>query len=251
MRIAKILAAAVAAVALTAGAAQAETDTSVIALGHVDWAQTDTNFGDDDQTNGGVSGAVAWAISGNWGAQVDADYTFVDEGDDVLSGTAHVFHRTAAGLVGGFIGAAKVDDDTAVGGGVELEHYADAWTVGGSLTYATVDDTDVDVWALQGHLRHYYSENLRGEVDLGYGNVDNGVNDDSVWQVGVGGAYQFASAPVSIGARLGYASFDDADVDVTSLSVSVGYTFTGESLQQRDRTGASQNGILGNLVGLF
>ena len=62
---------------------------------------------DDDYTNFAVGGAVAFAVSENIGAQIDASLTFVDEDisdDEVFAGTAHLFHRTAEGLIGGFLG---------------------------------------------------------------------------------------------------------------------------------------------------
>lgn len=247
MRIRTILAAAIAAVAVTAAPASAETALSAYINGHVDWANYDSGFGDDDATNFGVNGAVAFAVSPNVGAQLDLDITALDDDisdDEIVSGTAHLFHRTSAGLIGGFLGAASIDGDSAWGGGVEGELYRDKWTFGGALSYATIDDTDVDIWTLGGHARYFYTDNLVTSVDASVGNIDTGVGDADVWGVGVGVGYQLASTPVNFGARVGYSSIDDLDLDVTTVSVSVGYTFTGESLRTRNRTGASQGGFL-------
>lgn len=253
MRIRTLVAAAIAAVTLSAGTASAETALSLYVNGHVDWSDLDSGAGDDDFTNGGIGGAAAFAVGHHVGVQVDADYTVVDSDlsdDDVFSGTAHLFYRTSAGLIGGFIGAASVDGDTAWGGGVEGEKYLENWTLGGALTYATIDDQDVDFWQLGGHARYFYNENLSTSIDAGYGQINPDVGDDSdVWNVGVGVGYQLSTIPVSFGAHVGYFSADDADIDGTTVSLSVGYTFTGESLHERDRTGASQGGFLSSIVG--
>ncbi len=247
MRIRTILAAAIAAVAMGAVPASAETALSAYVNGHVDWASIDSGGADDDFTNYGVNGAVAFSVANNVGAQFDLDVTALDDDlsdDEVVSGTAHLFHRTSAGLIGGFLGAATIDGDSAWGGGVEGELYRDKWTFGGAVTYATIDDTDVDAWAINGHARYFYSDNLVTQVDAGFGNVDGGTYDADAWNVGVGVGYQLASLPVNFGARVGYTSADDLDVDATTISLSIGYTFTGESLRERDRTGASQGGFL-------
>jgi hypothetical protein len=65
----------------------------------------------------------------------------------------------------------------------------------------------------------------------------------------VGGEYEFAAVPVSIGAHYNHFEFDDADVDGNVWSVSLRYNFGG-SLKDRDRNGASQASITG-VGGLF
>lgn len=251
MRIRTILAAAIAAVAVTAAPASAETALSAYINGRVDLANVDSGFGDDEFTNYGVGGAVAFAVANNIGAQLDLDIASLDDDlseDEVLSGTAHVFHRTASGLIGGFLGAAEFDGESAWGGGVEGEVYQDNFTFGGALTYATADDIDLDLWAINGHVRYFLSDNFVTQVDAGFGNLDGPGGDGDAWTVGAGLGYQLASVPVNFGARVGYLSADDINLDVTTISLSVGYTFTGESLKTRDRTGASQGGFLSSFA---
>lgn len=247
MRIRTLLAAAIAAAAATATPASAETALSAYINGHVDFASIDAGGLDDEFTNYGVGGAVAFAVSGNVGAQLDLDVTALDDDlsdDEIVSGTAHLFHRTSAGLIGGFLGAASIDGETAWGGGVEGELYQDNLTIGGAVTYATMDDSDLDAWGLNGHVRYFYSDNLYAQADAGYANIDAGGGDGDAWTVGAGVGYQLDSAPVNFGAHVGYLSADDADLDATTVMLTIGYTFTGESLRTRDRTGASQNGFL-------
>ncbi|MGE3143836.1 MAG: hypothetical protein AB7L65_10995, partial [Hyphomonadaceae bacterium] len=164
MSIRTFVAAAVAAVALTAGAAHAETALSIYLNGQVDFESIDAGVaGDDDFVNGTVSGAAAFAVTRNVGAQIDARYTAVDSdlsSDDVAAGTAHLFYRTASSLIGGFLGVASVQDSTAWGGGVEGKLYRGDWTFGGDLTYATSDDLDTDLWALNGDVEYFYTDNL-------------------------------------------------------------------------------------------
>lgn len=251
MRIRTILAAAIAAVAVTAAPASAETALSAYVNGRVDLTNIDSGFGDDDYVNYGVNGAVAFAVADNIGAQLDFDVTSLDDDlseDEIVSGTAHLFHRTAAGLIGGFLGAASIDGETGYGGGIEAEKYHGNFTFGGALTYATIDDVDVDIWAINGHVRYFLSDNFVTQVDAGFGNLDGPGGDGDAWTVGAGLGYQLDSVPVNFGARVGYASADDIDLDATTISFSVGYTFTGESLRTRDRTGASQNGFLSSFA---
>lgn len=251
MSIRKFVAAAVAAVALSAGAAHAETALSYYINGQVDWADIDAGPGDDNFTNVGVNGSVAVGLSRNVGAQFDLGYTALDNdlgNDDVFAGTAHLFHRTASGLIGGFLGAASVDGDTTWGGGVEAAKYAGDFTIDGALTLATNDDTDTDLWAVNGGVTYFYTDNLATSFGLGFGNVDFAVGDTDFWTVNVGVAYQLSNTPVGFTARLAYFDEDDINVDGTVLSLGVNYVFSGESLKARNRTGASQGGFLSNVL---
>ena len=254
MSIRMLVSAAVAAFALTAGAAHAETALSIYLNGQVDYSSIDSSGpGDDDSTNVDVNGAAALAISQHVGAQVDANYTFVDSDvsdDDFISGTAHLFYRSPSALVGGFLGAASVADTTAWGGGVEGKLYRGNLTFSGDVTYANDDDLNTDLWAASADVAYFYNDNLSTHFGVGLGTIEPDVGDDSsFWDINVGAAYQLASVPVGFTVNLGYADADDADIQATTLSVGVNYVFTGESLHTRNTTGASQNGFLSGVLG--
>lgn len=247
MSIRKIVTAAVAAVALSAGAANAETALSYYVGGQVAFSEVEAGPVDDNFTNFGVNGAVAFAASENIGIQLDASADFIDEDlgdDDVFSGTAHVFHRNADALIGAFLGVVSDDDDTTWGGGVEGAMYNDAWVFNGALTYATNDDSDTDLWLIDGSVEYFYNENLASEFGLGFGNEDGGAGDSDFWTVNAGVKYQLASAPVGLSAHIAYSDFDDADFSETAILLGVNYVFSGESLHERTTAGASQRGFL-------
>ncbi|MET0183553.1 MAG: hypothetical protein ABW199_11770 [Caulobacterales bacterium] len=253
MSIRKLVTGALAAFALSAGAANAETALSYYVSGHVNYADLEVGGADGDDTFGGVSGAVAFAATQNIGVQIDADVTFADNDlidDETISGTVHVFHRTAAGLIGGFIGAADVSDETVIGGGVEGAVYKGDWTFGGNLVYANADDADLDYWGLNGYAQYYFNDNLAADVALGYGNADAGGSDADVLSIAAGAEYQLSSMPVGFGVQLAYLDAGDIDADALSLSVRARYVFTGENLRTRNQTGASQRGFLSQLTAL-
>lgn len=262
MSIRKLVSAAIAAIALGAGASDAETALSYYVSGHVNYADLEIGAGDGDDTFGGVSGAVAFAATENIGVQVDADVTFADNAlidDETISGTVHVFYRTPSALIGGFIGAAKVSGETAIGGGIEDVAYKDAWMFGASIVYANIDDADLDFWGVNGYAQYYYNENLMVEAGLGYGKADVGAGafgpnspggDADVLSVSAGAEYQLETVPVGLGAQLAYVDADDIDAEAIALSLTARYVFTGESLEERNRKGASQRGFLSQLTAL-
>jgi hypothetical protein len=240
-----------AALALVAGAAQAQT------VGHVGLNYTNTEVeaggleaeGDAFQ----VEGAFAFDLGG-LGAQLDAAVTDSDDADAVFSGTAHLNTELGGARVGGFVGAIAADDFDLWGLGAEAQTNLGAQTVlYGQLGYGQSDDLgDADLWAVRGELRHYFTENFKLAGSLGFVNLDSDFGGEAEgWNAGVEGEYQFANTPFSVYGGYIRSEVDDADLESDTFQVGVRYTFGG-SLQARDQAGAQLGGVskLFGLAGL-
>ena len=67
--------------------------------------------------------------------------------------------------------------------------------------------------------------------------LDDGVDEDDAMLYGVGGEYQFAQLPISIGAGYSTVDFDGGDVD--TWTVGVRWNFGGGTLRDRYLEGQS------------
>lgn len=174
-----------------------------------------------------------------------------DGGDDTTAfgGTGHLFTNNSSYLFGGFVGFgttdSDADDSTTWGGGVEGQYYMNNVTFAGALSYATNDDSDTDVWGLDGQARYFVSENFRLQGGVGFYSLDNDVAEDDAINLNVGGEYLFSSVPVSVGLGYSNITFDEADVDIDAISATVRYNFGGGSLLDRDRSGGGLAGLSG------
>ncbi len=243
------LMAAVAATALlaTAGAARAETAVAFYAGANYGWVDTDA--GDDDAW--GLEGAVSAPLTDKIGMQGDLQITD-GEDDTVTSGSVHVnFSGADDYRIGGVVGFISADDDTVWGVGAEGEKYYDKWTLGGRLSWATADDSDIDLYGLSGWADYYYTENFSVGVGAGFGNVEGAVDDANFYSVGVNTEYRLSSLPVSFTGGLSYSDVDDADAEATAVTVGVRYNWDGGSLRDRDLSGPGLPSFFGGLLGLF
>jgi hypothetical protein len=254
MRMKSMLAAVAAMAALSAAPAFAETVNS----GYVGLSAATFDVEDEDFQEYALEGAVAFPISGNFGVQLDAGIGTIDgdniDSEDTLTGTAHVFHRTANRLIGAFVGASDVDDVTVYGGGAEADFYVNDWTLGGRVTYLTDDsDVDSDTWAAEARAKYFYTDNAMVSGAIGYTDTSidvAGVDDFSSVYVGVGGEYLLNTAPVSFFGGVNYTDVEDGD-GVTGVQIGVRLNWNTGSLRDRDRSGASLQGIGSNLAGVF
>lgn len=207
------------------------------------WSHLDADGGGSADTVG-VDGGVTIPTGGNVAVLLNGGYSTSDDlGLDTLSGTAHLISRDANGAFGGFVGLTNWD--AGVGD-------VNSWTVGGeyaafmgnntfaaTLSYATFDDTDLDIWSLGGEYRIFASDDLRFDLGAGYGRVDTGVGDGDGFQLGAGAEYRFAGSPISLGGNVTY--FDTDVGNVTSLGVTLRFDFGNDSLKARDRSGNTFN----------
>jgi hypothetical protein len=209
--------------------------------------------GPGDEDFYGLEGAVAFSGSGSIVFEVDAAITDGDDTDTAYGLTGHVLMRNDSHAVGGFIGIADSDDaDTLWFGGVEANKYFDRFTVAGALFYGqteTAAGDDVEGYGLNVEGRYFVQDNFRVDANVGYASVDvDTVGDDDVMIYGVGAEYQLANFPVSF--RAGYSTTDSDFGDVDVWSIGVRYNWGGQTLRDRDRSGASQASLT-NLGGVF
>lgn len=204
------------------------------------WSNTEveTPLGDVDGDGFAVDGAVVWSLGGDLGLQLDAAYADVEDSDGV-SATAHLFDRNDSFAFGGYVGLAEVEDETGWTAGLEAHKYLNNVTLAGGLGYATIDDSDVDVWGLNGEVRYFVSDNVRLNAGLGWVRAEAGGEDTDGLSIGAGAEYQFDAAPISLFAGVSRTEFNDFDVDATSVTVGLRYNFGGTTLKSRDRSGAS------------
>lgn len=235
-----------AAVALAAAAAPSVA--AAQATGYVGAVYSNTDFGGgDDVDSWGAEGAVAFAGSGSIVFEVDASLVSVDDDfsdDDTGYGlVGHIYSRNSDYLFGGFVGIAGSDDTETWLAGLEASKFFNQWTLAGAVFYGNNDDFDTDGWGANVEGRVFLTDNFRLNGNVGWVSVDDGIDEDDAMLYGVGGEYQFAGLPVSVGAGWSTVDFDGGDVDV--WTVGVRYNFGGLSLLDRDRNGASQASVIG------
>jgi hypothetical protein len=199
--------------------------------------------GASDEDFYGVEGAVAFAGSGSIVFEVDAAVVDSDDTDSAYGLTGHIYSRNDSHLFGGFVGVADSDDSTTWVGGLEAAKYYTNWTLAGAIFYGNNDDADVDGFGANVEGRVFLSDNFRLNGNIGWASVDSGAGDDDAMLYGVGGEFQFATSPVSIGAGWSTADFDGGDVDTWTIGAR--WNFGGQTLMDRDRNGPSQASVVG------
>lgn len=210
----------------------------------LDYGTTDIDgLGSDDAW--GVSGAVE--LTPNF--SIDGSYADNDE-DGVVGATAHLYSNNDNHLLGAFLGVSDSDSSTSWGGGVEGNLYLGQATLAGAVSYTTDDDADIDVVGVNGEYRYFVSDNFRLEGGIGYFDLSGGGTDDSALNFGVGGEYQFATTPISVGLAYARTTFDEIDLDADSFTATVRYNFGGGTLHDRDHSGVGLAGLAGSVLGL-
>lgn len=204
----------------------------------------------DDADFYGVDGAVFFD-AGSLGIEIDAAYVDSDDTDGSYGITGHLFTRNDSHLFGGFLSLADNDVTTTWAGGLEASKYYSRWTLNGALSYVNNDDTDTDGYGVDVGAGIFASDNLRFDANLGWATVDNGVVEDDVFSYGVGVEAGLGSLPISFGVNWTHSEFDDAGVDVDTLTGVLRFNFGTESLFDRDRNGASQANRVGTLGGVL
>jgi hypothetical protein len=231
-----IIAAAALVAVVAPGVAAAQTGYVGAVYGNVD----PDGAGDEDFY--GLEGAVAFSGSGSIVFEVDASIFDADDTDTSYGLTGHVLMRNDSHAVGGFIGLSDANE-TAWYGGVEANKYFDNFTVAGALFYGqsetAVLNDDVEGYGLNVEGRYFVQDNFRVDANIGYASIDvDNVGDDDVMVYGVGAEYQLAEFPVSF--RAGYSTADSDFGDADVWSIGVRYNWGGQTLRDRDRSGASQ-----------
>lgn len=195
----------------------------------------------------GVGGAIDLPLRGSIGAQVDfkaTKYDFPVGNQWVASPTLHLYARNPYGRVGGFIGATRASGVDAWGAGVEAEAYFTGASLYGSIGYGRVSDlSDTRLWSYRGEGRLFLTENLRVSAGLGYIDAKSRNSSDHGYTASLGAEYRFANAPFSIVAGYQHGKLSRADIKSDAFRVGVRWALSGETLAERDQTGASFDNI--------
>lgn len=207
----------------------------------VTYSSADFDGAADEVEAVGVEGAVAFAGSGSIVFEVDAAIADND-GDTGYGLVGHVYGRNDRHLFGGFVGISGSDDSETIVAGLEGAKYFDNVTLAGAVFYGNNDDADVDGYGVNVEGRLFVHDNFRLNANLGWASVENGGGDDDATTYGVGGEYQFASVPISIGAGYSTVDTDGGDLDVWSVALRYNW---GGTLRDRDRNGPSQASVVG------
>ncbi len=210
------------------------------------YSNTDVD-GADESDAWGVEGAVAFPGSSSISFEVDA--AIIDGDDDTAYGlTGHVYHRNDSHLFGGFVGLTDSDEvDTTWYAGLEGALYYTDWTLAGAVAYGNNDDFGSDGWGVNAEGRFFINDNFRLNANIGWANIDyEGFGDDNALTYGLGGEFQFAAAPISVGLGWNHLEFDEVDTEADTVTVALRYNWGG-TLRDRDRNGASQANVLGGL----
>ncbi len=207
------------------------------------YANTDVD-GSDETDAWGAEGAVAFSGSGSIVFEVDASIIEPEEGDTGSALVGHVYSRNDSHLFGGFIGVADASDSTTWFVGAEANKYFENWTLAGAVAYGNNDDANADGWGVNAEARVFINDNFRLQGSVGWATIDSDLGDDDALTFGAGGEYQFASVPVSVALGYAHSEFDEADFEADTVSVGVRWNWGG-TLRDRDRSGASQAGVVG------
>jgi hypothetical protein len=253
MKISLLATAAAATLALMASSAQAQ----VITAGHVgvNYARTNLDVAgpNPDLDNYQAEGAVQFNLGSSLKGLIDGAIT--DVGGDVkdtvdYAFTAHVNGKLGDALVGGFGGVYTTTNLNVWSLGLEGQvPVTDQISLYGQAGWASADDLDnANLWAVRGEARYFPQDNIKLQGQAGWNTVDTDhLGSYDTWTVGVEGEYQFAGTPWSILAGYDYADSHDIDVKANTFRVGGRYTFGGQTLKQRDASGAD----LGSVRKLF
>ncbi len=240
---------------LTAAAALMMATPAMAGSGYVDVSYQSADafvlLGSQDFDTFSLGGSVALGSN----VQLDGRYANFDGSGsfDGFNIGGHVFSRGDHWLWGGFIGYSDIDsssDEWMVA--AETQFYMARTTISGALSYTDSEFIGpLDFWALDGEVRHFVADNFSIQGNLGYGRIDSGGSADT-WSMGLGAEWQLESAPISIYG--GYQRFDiDSAPDSTdAFGIGARWNFGGQTLFERNRSGASLNrprGFIERLVG--
>jgi hypothetical protein len=219
------------------------------ANGYVGVVYGNSDFGGgDDVESWGAEGAVAFAGSGSIVFEVDAAISTTDDsgaGDDETGYglVGHLYARNSDHLFGGFVGIAGSEDSETWIAGLEANKYFEQWTLAGALFYGNNDDFETDGFGVNAEGRVFLNDNFRLNGNIGWVSVEGPVDEEDAMLYGVGGEFQFATFPVSIGA--GWTTFDFDGGEVDTWTIGARWNFGGQTLMDRDRNGASQASVVG------
>lgn len=245
MKLRMFATAAVVAAAAVAAPAFAQT------VGSVGISAAQTEVEDFDGQTYAIDGAAAFKAGENWTVTVNGALSTFDGdlGDDTaFTGGVAATYAGSDWRVGPYIQGSDAGDGTLWNGGVVAQKYLDNVTLSGAVSYGQIDDVDADLWAINGDVRYFVSDNFRLNAGLGFAKIDTDFGDADLWTAGVGAEYQFASTPWSIFGGYDHVELNDVDVSSDTFKIGARYSFGGD-LKARDRAGADLPNVAAAFTG--
>ena len=174
----------------------------------------------------------------------------------------HVFYRDSSQfLYGGFVqfgtdtfsfdGSSFASTDDRYYAGAEAQYFLGDATLYGQAgaQQVTFDGQSAPGWFATFEARYFLQPDFKIEAHIGANDFSTGGGDLDVnvnsWNAGVGAEYKFANAPFSIFAKYDFthedsSAFGSTDTfDDNRVLVGVKFNFGAETLEDRDRSGAS------------
>jgi hypothetical protein len=201
----------------------------------------------------GLEGSVAVPLSGLY-FQADASLNQISDDtadSNVVFGAAHLGVRNAQWAAAGFIGVSSNEDadSTGIYYGGEFAYYLPQFTIAGGIGLGNFDDTDVDLTAYAAEGRFFATDNFRIDAHGGVGTLDlGGIVEVDTTNLGIGAEWKPDNFPISLYAAYDVNSIDDADLDISTISVGIRFDFGNGTLKLRDRNGPTFRS-LGGLEG--
>lgn len=212
----------------------------------------DLSFGQIDADVGGDTDVASIGGAAEFGDlfQIDGRFSTLDDDVDAVQIGGHLFKRNETWLIGGFAGYTNIDNSSADADefayGVEGQYYLSRSTIGAAISRSESEDfLDLAVTSIDLDYRLFLQDNTSIVLGGGWGTGDAGPVDVDVSHLGIGAEHQLASVPLSLFA--GYRSTTiepdgGADVDSDTWTAGIRWNFGGETLFERNRSGAALNG---------
>ena len=206
-----------------------------------------------------IDAAFAVPVTGDWTVTVDGAFAYAldgapNEDDSSLNGRIHASRNFGNVRIGGFAGGSEAADEQLWSFGAQAQAYLNNLTVSGSLAYETIEGADADIWSLAGDAAYFVNPKFRVNAGLGWTTIDAGGLDTDAVSANVGGEYLIGLPGMSVTANYTHGELDDADLSVDTLMLGVRFSFGGDDLQTRQRSGADLGRTvagIGALAGAF
>jgi hypothetical protein len=245
-----LLGAAVVALMTAPGAANAAATGYVDAYGGNDEFSV-SGIGDADSSLWGADGVVAFS-----NVQLGAHYADFDEGSDaVWAGDGHIFARQDNTQFGVGVSYGSFEDSTEWTGALEGLYFMDRVTLGANIVFSHaelesggVDLGDTDYAGIDGEARFFATDNFRLGVVAGWGDFKAAGSNDMT-TLGANGEFQLSGMPLSIFAGYSHTDADAFESDAWMLGGR--FNFGGQTLLERDRSGANLRTLSGGFGRLF
>jgi hypothetical protein len=224
--------------------------------GHIGVSYGESEVDDVDSTAINIDGAIAFSAGAlaikldGFVGDTDTDGVIsTDSTSQSFGGTVHLGVLNESQAFGGYAGYVDVDSDKFYVVGGEYAKFLGNSTFVVGAGFGQIDETDVDIYGVNGEFRFFVSDDFRLDLGASWINADGPGGDADGIGAGVGLEYRLPGSPISIGANYQYSEVDDLNSDGSMFGVSLRFDFGSGSLKARDRNGAGTFDALGGFGG--